>query len=128
MLNRVTLIGRISRKPTLEYTKNDTAVLKMSIACNEYNPSHKSVETCFFNIIYYGKSAEYVYMNADVGTLVSIDGKLRSRAVPSTNSARNSIVMYVDIVASTQTGVQILADKHVMKQPTQEELDAERDF
>ena len=60
-LNRVTLIGNLTRDPELRNTPNGKAVASMSIATNRFwtdAQGQKQKEAEFHNIVMWGKLAE----------------------------------------------------------------------
>ena len=74
-MNRVNLIGRITKKPELRYLNVDTAYTKFTIAVNR---NYKREETDFINILVWRKQAENVCQYLDKGSLVAIDGRIQT--------------------------------------------------
>ena len=81
-LNKVMIIGRLGRKPEVNYIKPDVAIARFSVATSE---SYKSKEgdwietTEWHNIVAWRNSAKYAETMLDKGTLVYIEGKLQTR-------------------------------------------------
>lgn len=78
-INRVILIGRLTRDVETKYTPNGTMVAKFSIAVNS---SYKSgdewkEEAHFFNLTMWGKRAESLAQYMVKGLEVAVDGSLR---------------------------------------------------
>ena len=78
-LNRVTLIGRLTRDAELKYTSGGMAVCKFSIAVNKFRKSgeQRTEETHFFDIVLWGRSGESLNQYLIKGKQVAIDGELR---------------------------------------------------
>ena len=80
MINQVILIGHVGRAPELRKTQDETTVMSFSVATTETftkNGEKQSVtdwtDITFFN------PAQFQIENITKGTLVYIQGKLRSR-------------------------------------------------
>ena len=74
-MNRVNLIGRITKKPELRYLNVDTAYTKFTIAVNR---NYKREETDFINIIAWRKQAENICNYLDKGSLIAVDGRIQT--------------------------------------------------
>ena len=77
-MNKVILIGRLTRDPELRFTPSGKAVATFSIAVNR--PYSKEKEADFFNVVVWGKSAENCANYLAKGRLVGLDGRLQSRS------------------------------------------------
>ena len=76
MLNRVVLIGRLTRDPELRYTQNGTAVASFTVAVNrKYNRD----EADFIPVVVWQKMAENVAEYLGKGSLVAIEGRIQTR-------------------------------------------------
>lgn len=81
MLNRVVLIGRLTRDPEMKYTPQGVAVAQMGIAVNRFTKNDQGeYETDFFNIVAWRRSAEFAANYLTKGRLVSVDGRLQTRS------------------------------------------------
>jgi single-strand DNA-binding protein len=76
MLNRVVLIGRLTRDAELRYTQNGNAVCTFTIAVDrKYNRE----ETDFIQIVAWQKMAENIAQYTTKGSLVAIEGRIQTR-------------------------------------------------
>ena len=82
MLNRVVLIGRLTRDPESQYTPNGVALAKFAIAVDRptKNPETGEKETDFINIVAWRRTAEFVTQYITKGRLVAVDGRLQIRS------------------------------------------------
>jgi len=80
MLNRVILIGRLTRDPELRYTQSGTAVTRMSLAVDRKfrNPAGEK-ETDYIDIVVWQKLAELCANHLGKGRLVAVEGRLQIR-------------------------------------------------
>ena len=78
MLNRVVLIGRLTRDPELRFTTSGMAVCKFSLAVDRDRKNKEGQkETDFINIVVFGKLAELCAEYLSKGRLAAVDGKLQ---------------------------------------------------
>ena len=76
MLNRVILIGRLTRDPELRYTPNGTAVTSFTVAVNR---KFKREEADFIPIVVWTKLAELCANYLSKGRLVAVEGRMQVR-------------------------------------------------
>jgi single-strand DNA-binding protein len=79
MLNRVVLIGRLTRDPELRYTPNGVAVTTFTLAVDRPFKSNGETETDFINIVTWRGLAENVAQYLKLGKLAAADGRLQIR-------------------------------------------------
>ncbi len=78
-LNKVFLIGRLTRDPELRYTQNGTAVVEFGLAVNRnYTTAdgQKKEDTCFVTVIMWQKKAEIISQYMKKGRQIFIEGRL----------------------------------------------------
>jgi len=81
-LNRVFLIGNLTRTPELRYTPSGTAVADLRLAVNRNystQSGEKREETCFLTVVVWGKQAESCGEYLDKGSQVFVEGRLQTR-------------------------------------------------
>lgn len=76
MLNRVILIGRLTRDPELRYTQQGTAVARFTLAINR---KFKREETDFIDIVVWQKQAENCAQYLTKGQMAAVEGRLQVR-------------------------------------------------
>ena len=80
MYNKVILIGRLVNTPEVNKTANDKSVARATLAVNRrYKGQNGEREADFVNVIVWGKLAETLASYATKGSLISLDGELRTR-------------------------------------------------
>ena len=75
-MNKVQLIGRLTKDPDLRYTKNNIAVASYTIAIN--TGYGEKQQTDYINISTWGKSGEFVSKYFKKGQAIGIVGRLNS--------------------------------------------------
>lgn len=78
MLNRVILIGRLTRDPELRFTTSGMAIARFSLAVdrNRLNKEGQR-EVDFINIVVFNKQAENCGQYLSKGKLAAVDGRLQ---------------------------------------------------
>ena len=82
-INKVIIAGNLTKDPEVRYTATETAVSSFSVAINESYKDRSGEwkkSTAFFNIVAWGKTAEYVGKYLRKGNPVFIEGKLQTRS------------------------------------------------
>ena len=75
-MNKVQLIGRLTKDPELRFTKSNVAVANYSIAVNDGYGEKQ--QTQFINVSTWGKSGEFVSKYFKKGQAIGIVGRLNS--------------------------------------------------
>lgn len=103
MVNRVVLIGRLTRDPELRTTTSGKNVCDFSIAVNKrYKPQDGSPDADFFRVNCWDKTAEYVSNYLAKGRLVAVEGRLQSRKYQAQDGTNREVV---EIVADNVQGL-----------------------
>lgn len=82
MLNRVILVGRLTRDPDLRYTTNGgVAVVRFTVAVNRrFTNQQGEREADFINIVAWRNLAENCGNYLKKGSLVAIEGRIQTRS------------------------------------------------
>ena len=92
MLNRVILIGRLTKDPELRYTQNGTAVATFTLAVDR---KFKREETDFIPIVVWAKQAENCANYLNKGSLVAIEGRIQVRTYDNQEGQRRWVTEVV---------------------------------
>lgn len=79
MLNRIILMGRLTRDPELRKTQTGTAVASFSIAVDRDFKREGEKETDFFDIVAWRSTAEFVSKYFTKGRMAVVEGRLQFR-------------------------------------------------
>lgn len=80
MINRVVLVGRLTRDVDLKYTNSGNAVGQFNMAVNrQFTNANGDREADFINCVIWRKSAENFANFAHKGSLVGVEGRLQTR-------------------------------------------------
>ncbi len=78
MLNVACIMGRLTADPELRYTQGNTAVVRITLACNRPTRTGSEEQTDFIDVTAWGKTAEFVSRYFHKGQLVAVDGSIRT--------------------------------------------------
>ncbi|MEQ1933935.1 MAG: single-stranded DNA-binding protein [Fimbriimonadaceae bacterium] len=103
MINRVVLVGRLTRDPELRTTSTGKNVVEFSIAVNKrIKPSDGSPDADFFRVKAWGSTADYVSNYLTKGRLVGVDGRLDQRRYTDKDGNNREII---EVVAESVQGL-----------------------
>lgn len=110
MVNRVVLIGRLTRDPELRTTTTGKSVCDFSIAVNKkIKPQDGSSDADFFRVTAWGSTAEYVANYLHKGRMVAVDGRLQSRKYTTSDGQNREVV---EVVAENVNALDRPRDDH----------------
>lgn len=79
-MNKVVLIGRLSRDPELRHTSNNTPVCQINVAISRPVSQGKEPETDFINVTIWNKQAENLVKYVKKGNQIAIEGRIQTRS------------------------------------------------
>ncbi|ANK60599.1 MULTISPECIES: single-stranded DNA-binding protein [Loigolactobacillus] len=80
MINRVVLVGRLTRDPDLRYTSGGAAVATFTVAVNrQFTNRNGDREADFISCVIWRKAAENFANFTHKGSLVGVDGRIQTR-------------------------------------------------
>ena len=111
-LNRVLIVGHLTRSPEVRFAQNGTAVARFGVATNSAwtdDRGEKREEVEFHNVVVFGRQAEAAGEHLRKGQLVLVEGRLRTNSW-TTEGVKHS---RTDIIAARlQFGPKRLEESH----------------
>ncbi len=106
MMNRVVLVGRLTKDPELKYTPNGVPVATFTLAVNRNfsNPQGER-QADFINCVVWRKPAENVANYLKKGSMAGVDGRIQTRNYEGQDGRR---VYVTEVVAES---VQFLSSR-----------------
>lgn len=96
MLNRVVLIGRLTKDPELKYTPSGTAVASFTLAVDRFRANAQGErEADFIPIVVWQKQAENVANYLGKGSLAAVDGRIQVRTYDDKEGQRRWVTEVV---------------------------------
>lgn len=105
MINRVTLVGRLTKDPELRYTPTGHAVARFTLAVNRITKKDNQQQADFINIVVWRKLAENVANYLHKGSQAAVDGRIQTGSYDGQDGKK---VYTTEVVAE---GVQFLDAK-----------------
>ena len=89
-MNKVILMGRLTRDPEVRYTSNtNTLVASFSLAVNRrFAKQGEERQADFINVVVWGKSGEFVSKYFKKGMQVSVVGRIQTRSWDDQNGQK----------------------------------------
>lgn len=88
MINRVVLVGRMTRDPELRRTPQGDAVTTFTLAVNRNYTKDGQQQADFINCIVWRKPAENVERYCSKGSLVGVEGRIQTRSYENNQGQR----------------------------------------
>lgn len=99
MLNRVVLVGRLTRDPEMRITPSGVAITRFTLAVNRsFKDASGEQKADFINIVAFRKQAENVANYVKKGSLVGVDGRIQTGSYEGQDGKR---VYTTDVVAES---------------------------
>lgn len=73
MINNVTLVGRLTKDPEINYAKTGIAITKFTVACDRYKG-----DTDFIRVVVFDKQAESAANYLVKGSMVGVAGSIKT--------------------------------------------------
>lgn len=119
MINRVVLVGRLTKDPDLRYTPSGDAVTKFTLAVNRnFSNARGEKEADFINCTVWRKQAENAANFLKKGSLAGVEGRIQTGSYDGQDGKR---VYTTEVVADS---VQFLEPKSGGQQNQQSQNDA----
>jgi single-strand DNA-binding protein len=94
-LNRVFLIGNLTKDPELRYTPQGTAVANLRLAVNRRwkdKSGEQKEEVCFLTVVAWDKQAEVCNQYLRKGSPLFVEGRIQSRSWQDNSGAKRNVV------------------------------------
>ena len=91
-MNKVILIGRLTRDPELRYTSSNVATCTFSLAVDRtFTNQNGEREADFINIVVWRKQAENVKNYLTQGSQVAVEGRIQTRTYDDQNGQKRYV-------------------------------------
>jgi single-strand DNA-binding protein len=95
-MNKVVLIGRLTKDPELKYTPGSgTAVTTITLAVDRRFSKDNQREADFIPVVIWGKSAESTAQYMGKGKLMGVSGRIQTRSYESKDGGRRYVTEVV---------------------------------
>ena len=105
MINRVILVGRLTKDPILRKTQSGASVTSFTVACDRRIKTEGQPTADFINCVCWNKVADNTAQYTHKGSLVGVEGRIQTRSYDDQSGRR---VYVTEVVADS---VQFLEPK-----------------
>lgn len=95
MVNKIFLMGRLTRDPELRTTQSGTALCRFSVAVDRYVKQGEEKQSDFFDVTAWRQTADFVGKYFSKGRMIFVEGRLQNDNYTDQNGNkvyRNSII------------------------------------
>ncbi len=90
-MNKIILIGRLTKDPELKTTNNGTNVCSFTIAVNrKFKNASGNYDADFINCVAWKQSAEFVSKYFTKGRMIAVEGSLQTRSYKAQDGSNRS--------------------------------------
>ena len=112
MINRVVLVGRLTRDIDLRKTPNGASVVQFTIACNRRVKQQGQPDADFISCVAWNRVADLMAQYLHKGALIGVEGRIQTRSYDDRDGKR---VYVTEVVADS---VQFLESRGASQQQT----------
>ena len=106
-MNRVVLVGRITRDPELRTSNSGVPFVNFSIAINRPPLKDRDKEVDFINCVAFYKQAENLSRYIKKGNMIGVDGKIQTRSYTAQDGSKriatDIVCDYIEFLESRPT-------------------------
>ena len=96
-MNKVFLIGRLTRDPELRHTQSGMACCQITLAVNRPKQKDKEQEADFINVVVWDKQGENLAKYQTKGNQIAIEGRIQTRNYENSEGKK---VFVTEVIAS----------------------------
>ena len=94
-MNRVELVGRLSRDPELRHTSSGMAICQLNVAISRRAAAGAEPQADFINVVVWDKQAENVAKYLSKGRQVAVEGRIQTRSYDNNEGKKTYITEVV---------------------------------
>ena len=85
MINRVILVGRLTKNPEIRKTPNGASICKFTLAVSRKVKTQGQPDADFISCVAWNKTADLMYQYLKKGSLIGVDGRLQTGKFTNNN-------------------------------------------
>ena len=85
MINRVILVGRLTKNPEIRKTPNGASICKFTLAVSRKVTAQGQPDADFISCVAWNKTADLMYQYLKKGSLIGVDGRLQTGKFTNNN-------------------------------------------
>jgi len=80
MINKVVLVGRLTKDPELRKTPNGASTVSYTLACNRKTKAQGQPDADFISCVAWNKTADTMAQYLHKGSLIGVEGRIQTRS------------------------------------------------
>ena len=121
-MNKVLLIGRLTRDPELRYTSNNIACVEVDIAINNgKNDNGEERPADFIRVVFWNRLAENLSKFQHKGSLIAVEGQIKIQSWDDDNGKKRYktyvLVRNMEFLESKKSEVPLPEEPDYLKSP-----------
>ena len=109
-MNKIELLGRLTKDPEIRYTQNNTPVASISLAVNRRFAKEGEQQADFINIVAWNKTAEFCGKYFKKGSQIALVGRLQTRSYENNGTKKYVTEVIAEEVYFADTKKDIIED------------------
>lgn len=97
-MNKVMLMGRLTRKPEISWNEDDLCIARFTLAVDRRFKREGQQDTDFISCVAFGKGAEFADKWLDQGIKIALEGRIQTGSYTKTDGTK---VYTTEIVAES---------------------------
>lgn len=114
MINRVVLVGRLTKDPELRKTQSGTSVVSFSLAVNRRVQTSGQPDADFINCVAWNRLADLMCQYLHRGSLIGVEGRIQTRNYENNQGQR---VYVTEVVADNVQFLEPKNTQHAQSNP-----------
>lgn len=107
-MNKVILMGRLTKDPDVKYTQTDKVVTQFTLAVDRpFKDAQGNKETDFIPVVLWGKTAELVGNSCQKGHRLLVEGRLQIRSYDAKDGTKRWVT---EVIANSVEFIERKAD------------------
>ena len=91
-MNKIILVGRLTKDPEIQATSNGTSLLRFNVACkSKFRDEDGEQKVDFFVCVAWREKAELIHKYCKKGSMLQISGSMGSRSYEKQDGTRQTI-------------------------------------
>ena len=123
-MNKVFLIGRLTKDPELRHTTSGMACCQITLAVNRPKQKDKEQETDFINVVVWDKQGENLAKYQTKGNQIAVEGSIRTRNYENNEGKK---VFVTEVVAINVQYLDSKKENNATQNDTQDTTQATED-
>lgn len=122
MINRVVLVGRLTKDPVLRKTQSGASVVQFTVACDRNFKTDGQPTADFINCVTWNKTADVVANYTRKGHLIGVEGRIQTRSYDDQTGKR---VFITEVLVDSVQLLNNKSDGQQNQQQTQQQDNVE---